>query len=82
MRSARRPLVEPARVRSFMEEYNRHILQILTIHEAYPGHYVQLEYANRHPSLIPQDLFIGRFRRGLGRLCREVMLDEGYGDGD
>ena len=30
-----------------MEEYNRHILQILTIHEAYPGHYVQLEYANR-----------------------------------
>ena len=41
----------PRRERS-CEEYNRHMLQILTIHEAYPGHYVQLEYSNRHPSLV------------------------------
>ena len=26
------------RVKSFLEEYNRHMLQVLTIHEAYPGH--------------------------------------------
>ena len=51
--SARRPRTgTPQRVKSFLEEYNRHMLQILTIHEAYPGHYVQLEYANRNPSLI------------------------------
>ena len=31
------------RVQSFLQEYNRSMLQILTIHEAYPGHYVQLE---------------------------------------
>src|SRR5262249_12085867 len=40
------------RVKSFLEEYNQHMLQVLTIHEAYPGHYVQLEYSNRAASLI------------------------------
>src|SRR5947207_6006465 len=36
----------PARVESKLAEYNNHGLQQLTIHEAMPGHYVQLEYAN------------------------------------
>ncbi|MBI2803965.1 MAG: DUF885 domain-containing protein [Planctomycetes bacterium] len=70
------------RVKSFMEEYNRHILQILTIHEAYPGHYVQLEYANRHPSLIRKILFSGVFAEGWAVYTEQVMLDEGYGKGD
>ena len=38
------------RVRSFLEEYNRHMLQMLTVHEAYPGHDVPLEYSNRSES--------------------------------
>jgi uncharacterized protein (DUF885 family) len=36
----------PARVESKLREYNNYGLQELTIHEAMPGHYVQLEYAN------------------------------------
>ncbi len=73
---------EPRRVKSFMEEYNRHILQILTIHEAYPGHYVQLEYANRHPSLVRKVLSSGVFAEGWAVYVEKVMLDEGYGNGD
>jgi uncharacterized protein (DUF885 family) len=73
---------EPKRVNSFMEEYNRHILQILTIHEAYPGHYVQLEYANRHPSLIRKIYSSGVFAEGWAVYTEKVMLDEGYGNGD
>src|SRR5262249_9718950 len=38
------------RVNSYLEEYNKYMIQILSIHEAYPGHYVQLEYSNRCPS--------------------------------
>jgi len=70
------------RVKSFMEEYNRHILQILTIHEAYPGHYVQLEYANRHPSLVRKIFSSGIFAEGWAVYTEKVMLDEGYGGGD
>jgi uncharacterized protein (DUF885 family) len=73
---------EPSRVQSFMEEYNRHILQILTIHEAYPGHYVQLEYANRHPSLIRKIYSSGVFAEGWAVYVEKVMLDEGYGNSD
>ncbi len=73
---------DAARVRSFLEEYNRHMLQILTIHEAYPGHYVQLEYSNRSPSLIRRMLGSGAFIEGWAVYTEQMMLDQGYGDGD
>lgn len=70
------------RVRSFLEEYNTHMLQILTIHEAYPGHYVQLEYSNRSPSLIRRVLQSGVFIEGWAVYTEQMMLDQGYSDGD
>jgi uncharacterized protein (DUF885 family) len=76
------PEWDPKRAETFMREYNRYILQILTIHEAYPGHYVQLEYSNRHPSLIRKVLFSGVFAEGWAVYTEHVMLDQGYGDGD
>ncbi len=70
------------RVRSFLEEYNRHMLQILTIHEAFPGHYVQLEYSNRNRSLIRRVLQSGVFIEGWAVYTEQTMLDQGYGEGD
>lgn len=70
------------RVKSYLQEYNRHMLQILTIHEGYPGHYVQLEYGNRHPSLIRRVLYSGVFAEGWAVYTEQMMLDQGYGDGD
>ncbi len=70
------------RVESFLEEYNRHMLQILTIHEAYPGHYVQLAYANRVPSLIRRVLGSGVYIEGWAVYTEQTMLDQGYGGGD
>jgi uncharacterized protein (DUF885 family) len=67
------------RVESYLQEYNRHMLQILTIHEAYPGHYVQLEYSNRHPSLIRRVLQSGVFSEGWAVYTEQMMLDQGYG---
>lgn len=72
----------PEQIRSFLEEYNRHMLKILTIHEAYPGHYVQLEYANRNPSLIRKVLQSGPFIEGWAVYGEVSMLNEGFGDGD
>ena len=73
---------EAQRVKSFLEEYNRHMMQILTIHEAYPGHYVQLEYSNRNPSLVRRVLNSGVFAEGWAVYTEQMMLDQGYGDGD
>ena len=73
---------KPERVQTFLEEYNRHMLQVLTIHEAYPGHYVQLEYSNRSPSLIRLILGSGTFKEGWAVYTEQMMIDQGYGAGD
>lgn len=69
-------------VESFLEEYNRYMLQILTIHEGYPGHYVQLAQAVRVPSLIRQVYQSGTYVEGWAVYGEMTMLNEGYGDGD
>ncbi len=71
-----------ARVRSYLEEYNSHMLQILTIHEAYPGHYVQLAYANHQPSPIRRVLQSGVYVEGWAVYGEQMMLDQGYGGGN
>ena len=70
------------RTQSLLEEYNRHMLQILTIHEAYPGHYVQLEYSSRTPSLLRRVLQSGVMIEGWAVYTEQMMLDQGYGNGD
>ena len=65
-----------------MEEYNPTMLKILTIHEAYPGHYVQLEYGNRHPSKVRRVLYSGVFVEGWAVYTEQMMLDQGFGKGD
>ncbi|HLH56424.1 MAG TPA: DUF885 domain-containing protein, partial [Verrucomicrobiae bacterium] len=70
------------RVNSYLEEYNNHMLDILAIHEGYPGHSVQLEYMNRNPSLIRRVLQSGVYIEGWAVYTEQMMLDQGYGNGD
>jgi uncharacterized protein (DUF885 family) len=70
------------RQEAFFQEYNNYMLQILTIHEAYPGHYVQLDYSNRVDSAIRKILYSGVFAEGWAVYTEQMMLDEGYGEGD
>jgi uncharacterized protein (DUF885 family) len=70
------------RAESYLREYNRAMLKILTIHEGYPGHYVQLEYSNRCPSLIRRVLSSGTFAEGWAVYTEQMMLDQGFGEGD
>ncbi|MFO0824920.1 MAG: DUF885 domain-containing protein [Gemmataceae bacterium] len=72
----------PERVETLLREYNSAMLQVLTIHEAYPGHYVQLAYSNRYPSLVRKVLSSGTFAEGWAVYTEQMMLDQGYGDGD
>jgi uncharacterized protein (DUF885 family) len=70
------------KVTSYLEEYNSHMLDILTIHEGYPGHSVQLEYMNQNPSLVRRVLQSGVYIEGWAVYTEQMMLDQGYGDGD
>ena len=73
---------DAGRVNSYLEEYNNFMLDVLTIHEGYPGHSVQLEYMNRTPSLIRKALQSGVYIEGWAVYTEQMMLDQGYGSGD
>ena len=66
---------------SYLREYNHYILQILNIHEAIPGHYTQLVYANQSPSIIKSILGNNAMIEGWAVYTERMMLENGY-DGD
>ena len=69
----------PAQADSHLREYNQWILQILNIHEAIPGHYAQLVYANKSPSLIKSLFGNGAMVEGWAVYGERMMLESGYG---
>ena len=70
----------PEQAESYLREYNNYTLQILCIHEAIPGHYVQLVYANQSPSLIKSIFGNNTMIEGWAVYSEQMMLDNGYGD--
>ena len=70
------------KVESFLEEYNDRMLDVLAIHEGYPGHAVQLAYGNLNPSLIRRVLPSGAYMEGWAVYAEKAMVDQGYGGGD
>ena len=55
---------DDTQVRSYLREYNVRSIHDLTIHEAMPGHFVQLAHANRFPSLLRAVFASGTFVEG------------------
>jgi uncharacterized protein (DUF885 family) len=71
-----------AQTDSFLREYNSRSIQDLTVHEAMPGHYLQLAHANKYPSPLRAVLASGPFIEGWAVYAEKVMVDEGYMNGD
>lgn len=65
---------------SFLREYNLYALRSVGIHEAYPGHYVQLAFAQRHPRLLRRALWNSAFAEGWAVYAERRMIDAGFGD--
>jgi uncharacterized protein (DUF885 family) len=69
-------------VESMLRENNGRALRILTIHEATPGHYLQLAWSNRCESLARSVFGSGVFAEGWAVYVTQVMMDVGYGAED
>ncbi len=69
------------RVTSFFREYNNHMLKNLNIHEAMPGHYLQLAHSNKFkaPTLIRAIFTSGVFTEGWATYAEQLMVEKGYG---
>src|SRR5437660_11596581 len=53
----------------------------LTVHEAMPGHYLQLAHANEFhaPTLVRAIFWSGTFVEGWAVYCEQMMAEAGYG---
>lgn len=71
-----------AQAESFLREYNRRGLNDIAVHEAVPGHYVQLWHSNRHPSTLRAVLSSGPFVEGWAVYAEQLMVEQGYLDRD
>jgi uncharacterized protein (DUF885 family) len=69
------------RKESFFREYNNYMIRDLTVHEAMPGHYLQLAHANefKAPTLIRAVFWSGTFVEGWAVYTEQVMAEAGYG---
>jgi len=71
----------PERVASFYREYNVHALRNLVIHEAMPGHVLQLAHSRRAPvsSKVRQAFWSGPFVEGWAVYAEQEMVRHGFG---
>lgn len=63
---------------SFLTEYNDYMIHDLSIHEAMPGHYLQLDHSNRTDNPLRAMLWSGPFVEGWAVYAEGVMMDAGY----
>ena len=61
-----------------MREHNRSSIINTSIHEAYPGHHLQLSAATTHPSLARLMLDAPEFVEGWGMYSEQMMREEGF----
>jgi uncharacterized protein (DUF885 family) len=71
-----------ARTESFMGGFNRETVISVAVHEVYPGHYVQFLWLPSAPSKVRRLLGCGSNAEGWAHYSEQMMLDEGYRNGD
>jgi uncharacterized protein (DUF885 family) len=66
---------------SFFRENNNYFLRDLTVHEAMPGHYLQLAHSNefKAPTLVRAIFESGTFVEGWAVYTEQMMAETGYG---
>jgi uncharacterized protein (DUF885 family) len=62
--------------------FNGPVMQIVTVHEAFPGHYIQFLYAKQFPTKTRKLATCGTNVEGWAHYCEQMLVEEGYGDGD
>ncbi len=62
--------------------FNPWQLEVVSIHEAFPGHYYQFLHLKQVPSIVRQLMGSGSNSEGWAHYCEEMAIERGYGNGD
>jgi len=66
-------------VAEHMASFNVGTIISTSVHEAYPGHYVQFLWQDQFPSKVRKLVGASTNIEGWAHYCEQMMLDEGYG---
>jgi uncharacterized protein (DUF885 family) len=66
----------------YLQGFNRGTIISTAVHEVYPGHYTQFLWIASAPSKVRKLLGCGSNAEGWAHYTEQMMLDEGYGNGD
>ncbi|HZR66203.1 MAG TPA: DUF885 domain-containing protein [Terriglobales bacterium] len=76
------PKWSAAQTEEWMRGFNNAMIPGTAIHEVYPGHFVQFLWIGQVPSKIRKLIYSGTNAEGWAHYCEQMMLDEGFGNGD
>ena len=65
-----------------MAAFNHGVILSTAIHEAFPGHYLQGLWIDKAPSMARRLIAANTYVEGWAHYTEQMMLDEGYGNGD
>lgn len=66
----------------YLEDFNRGTIISTATHEVYPGHYTQFLWIQKLSSKVRKLMACGSNAEGWAHYSEQMMLDEGYGNGD
>ncbi len=73
------PKWDATKTNEYMAAFNTGTIVSTSVHEAYPGHYVQFLWQDKFPSNIRKLIEAATNVEGWAHYCEQMMLDEGYG---
>ncbi len=72
----------PKQVEEYLQGFSRGVIASTAIHEAYPGHYVQFLWIQTLNDKARSVFYANSNVEGWAHYCEQMMIDEGYGNGD
>jgi uncharacterized protein (DUF885 family) len=76
------PKWNPARIEEHMRAFSKYDLLNTSVHEAYPGHFLQGLFLRRAPSKTARILESDSFTEGWAHYCEQMMVEEGLLNND
>ena len=65
-----------------MRQWFPELITNVSVHEVWPGHYLQFLYAKQYPSDVRRVFSSNANVEGWAHYCEQMVLDEGFHDGD
>ncbi|HZK78393.1 MAG TPA: DUF885 domain-containing protein, partial [Gemmatimonadaceae bacterium] len=62
--------------------FNRSVMNLITIHEVFPGHFLQFLYSKEFPTKTRKLLYASSNVEGWAHYTEQMMIEEGFGNGD